>query len=259
METVTLDQHATEMESRLEELRQRMNQEKEEREKIGASHWHSGQPGNLTPSFQNVKKNKENTISPGKMKIRVLKEDSASASQKPLSAEVVAKNSPVSKKLKLKGKVCGQCEVQSAGVMCVECGEDYCVGCFVRFHQRGALKRHQMVPLQAELQTPISSRDVLGRLHQQVQAEENPKPTEEEERSAPRSAPSMNQTHRPQVVFINYDGVVEKKEENGNEVENNGSLLRGAFDEDQSARSFQEALKEWRECGQRPGSAERPQ
>lgn len=32
METVQLDQHAKEMESRLEELKQRMNQEKEERE-----------------------------------------------------------------------------------------------------------------------------------------------------------------------------------------------------------------------------------
>ncbi len=31
METVQLDQHAKEMESRLEELRQRMNREKEER------------------------------------------------------------------------------------------------------------------------------------------------------------------------------------------------------------------------------------
>lgn len=32
--------------------------------------------------------------------------------------------------------------------MCSECGEDYCVGCFVRFHQKGALKRHRMVPIQ---------------------------------------------------------------------------------------------------------------
>lgn len=32
--------------------------------------------------------------------------------------------------------------------MCSECGEDYCVGCFVRFHQKGALKRHRMVPVQ---------------------------------------------------------------------------------------------------------------
>lgn len=32
--------------------------------------------------------------------------------------------------------------------MCAECGEDYCVGCFVRFHQKGALKHHRMVPVQ---------------------------------------------------------------------------------------------------------------
>lgn len=32
--------------------------------------------------------------------------------------------------------------------MCTECGEDYCVGCFVRFHQKGALQRHRMIPIQ---------------------------------------------------------------------------------------------------------------
>lgn len=32
--------------------------------------------------------------------------------------------------------------------MCSECGEDYCVGCFVRFHQKGALQRHRMTPIQ---------------------------------------------------------------------------------------------------------------
>ncbi|XP_026107633.1 zinc finger B-box domain-containing protein 1-like [Carassius auratus] len=146
METVQLDQHAKEMESRLEELRQRMNQEKEEREKMGASHWRSAQPG-----VQSVKTNKENAphrLSPGKMKIRVLKDEPVPAVQKQVIAERVAKVHGTNRKLNLRGKVCGQCEVQLAGLTCAECGEDYCVGCFVRFHQKGALKRHRMVPVQ---------------------------------------------------------------------------------------------------------------
>ncbi|XP_068070969.1 zinc finger B-box domain-containing protein 1 isoform X3 [Danio rerio] len=233
--------------------------------KMGASRWHSGQPGVLAPSFQNVRMNKENRLSPGKMKIRVLKDEPVPAAQKQVMAEPVAKAHGVNRKLKLKGKVCGQCEVQLAGLMCVECGEDYCAGCFVRFHQKGALKRHRLVPVQAELQTPVSTRDVLGRLQQQVHGVENqlaqgasPKSTDEtddaEERSATGSLQPMaeNQIYRtqPEVLFMN-DGVDVEEDE---EEEEDGSLLRGSFDEEESARSFQEALKEWRERGQRPVS-----
>ncbi|KAK7160571.1 hypothetical protein R3I93_008273 [Phoxinus phoxinus] len=264
METVQLDQHAKEMESRLEELKQRMNQEKEEREKMGASRWHSAQA--LAPAFQRVKTNKENAprrLSPGKMKIRVLKDESVPV-QKQVLAEPASKAHGANGKLKLRGKACGQCEVQLAGLMCSECGEDYCVGCFVRFHQKGALKRHRMVPIQAELQTPVSTRDVLGRLQQQVSAEESQiargassKSTDEredtEERSTPRSPRpiSDNQIHHTPVLFVN-DGVDLEDEEAGEEEDS--SLLRGCFDEEQSSRSFQEALNEWREKGQRPVS-----
>ncbi|XP_067275708.1 zinc finger B-box domain-containing protein 1 isoform X2 [Pseudorasbora parva] len=265
METVQLDQHAKEMESRLEELKQRMNQEKEEREKMGASHWRSAQA--LAPAFQRVKTNKENAphrLSPGKMKIRVLKDESVPEVQKQVKTEPSSKAHGTDRKLKLRGKVCGQCEVQLAGLMCSECGEDYCVGCFVRFHQKGALKRHRMVPVQAELQTPVSTRDVLGRLQQQVSSEESQlargassKSTDEieavEERSAPRSLQPMsdNQIHHTQVLFVN-DGVDLEDEEA--DEEEDSSLLGGCFDEEQSARSFQEALKEWRDRGQRPVS-----
>ncbi|XP_016308454.1 uncharacterized protein LOC107662853 [Sinocyclocheilus anshuiensis] len=264
METVQLDQHAKEMERRLEELRQHMNQEKEEREKMGASHWRSAQPG-----VQSVKTNKENAphgvrLSPGKMKIRVLKDEPVPAVQEQVIAERAAKVHGTNRKLNLKGKVCGQCEVQLAGLMCAECGEDYCVGCFVRFHQKGALKRHRMVPVQAELQTPVSTRDVLGLLQQQVSGKENqqgasPKSADESEATEKRSAPrslwpiSENQIHhtQPQVLFVN-DGVDVEDEEAGEEEDS--SLLRGGFDEEESARSFQEARKEWRERGQRPVS-----
>ncbi|KAI2653351.1 Zinc finger B-box domain-containing protein 1 [Labeo rohita] len=404
METVQLDQHAKEMENRLEELRQRMNQEKEEREaiwcdgisiaiewkeiessqlqqlrsrctampissyrlplikaelllrvprwewlmlsssmlnllavycskgrglkghrKMGASHWRSAQPG-----VQSVRTNKENSphrLSPGKMKIRVLKDEPVPAVQKQVIAEPAAKVYGTNRKLNLRGKVCGQCEVQLAGLMCAECGEDYCVGCFVRFHQKGALKRHHMVPVQvrrcsdnlhpshtnthtptrahssarrkppdsvfllrkrrtlvtisgqsahsnptlithtcsqAELQTPVSTRDVLGRLQQQVSCEESQhaqgashKSADETEATEKGSAAgnlqlmSDNKIQHTQVLFVN-DGVDVEDEEAGEEEDS--SLLRGGFDEEESARSFQEALKEWRERGQRPVS-----
>ncbi|RXM33153.1 Zinc finger B-box domain-containing protein 1 [Acipenser ruthenus] len=52
-------------------------------------------------------------------------------------------------KPKLQGKICGQCESKKAGLVCMECGKDYCFSCFAKFHQKGALKLHRMIPLQA--------------------------------------------------------------------------------------------------------------
>uniref|UniRef100_A0A8C1T5Y3 B box-type domain-containing protein n=1 Tax=Cyprinus carpio TaxID=7962 RepID=A0A8C1T5Y3_CYPCA len=248
METVQLDQHAKEMESRLEELRQRMNQEKEERENMGASPWRSAQP-----RIQSVKTNKENHTSLFRLNCgteimcRVLNcvcVCITAAVQKKVIAEPAAKVHGTNRKLILRGKVCGKCEVQLAGLMCAEYGGYYCVGCFIRFHQKGPVKRHRMVPVQAELQTPVSTRDVLGRLQQQVSGMENQH--SRGKRSAPRSLKPMsdNQMQHTQVLLVN-EGVDVEDEEAAEEEDS--SLLRGGFDEEESTRSFQEALKEWRE------------
>uniref|UniRef100_A0A672PKR6 B box-type domain-containing protein n=1 Tax=Sinocyclocheilus grahami TaxID=75366 RepID=A0A672PKR6_SINGR len=195
METVQLDQHAKEMERRLEELRQHMNQEKEERE--------------------------------------VLKDEPVPAVQEQLIAERAAKVHGTNRKLNLKGKVCGQCEVQLAGLMCAECREDYCVGCFVRFHQKGALKHHRMVPVQVR------------------RCSDNFRPSHTHTHTPTHARISARHTLPDSVLFVN-DGVDVEDEEAGEEEDS--SLLRGGFDEEESARSFQEALKEWRERGQRPVS-----
>ncbi|XP_055030335.2 uncharacterized protein zbbx isoform X2 [Misgurnus anguillicaudatus] len=253
MEKLQLDQQTKEMESKLEELRERMSQEKEEREKTGASRWRSAQPKVLAPAFHNAKTNKENAtqrLSPGKMKIRVLKDEPLPVVQKQVVGQPAVKTQGAHRKLRLKGKVCGQCEVQLAGLMCSECGEDYCVGCFVRFHQRGALQRHRMIPIQAQLQTPVTTRDVLDRNHQQVSREQNgtiPKSADERETPVTKNIQPVSDVQTQQVLFVN-DGVDVDNEEGGEE--DDSSLLKGYFDEEESARSFQEALNEWREKGQ---------
>ncbi|XP_056621572.1 zinc finger B-box domain-containing protein 1 isoform X2 [Triplophysa dalaica] len=262
MEKVQLDKQTRDMEIKLEELRERMSQEKEEREKTGRARWRSSQPGVLGPGFHDAKTNKENaahTLSPGKMKIRVLKDEPLPVVQKQTVAEPAVKTQDTIRKLRLRGRVCGQCEVQLAGLMCSECGEDYCVGCFVRFHQKGALQRHRMIPIQAQLQTPVTTRDVLGRVqeqvrHQQRQLTPDTVPKSAQERETPEQIKIKQpdeQTHRTQVLFVN-DGV-DVDDEEGGKVEDS-SLLRGYFDEEESARFFQEALKEWREKG-RTGDA----
>ncbi|XP_058846481.1 zinc finger B-box domain-containing protein 1-like [Acipenser ruthenus] len=76
-------------------------------------------------------------------------------------------------KPKLQGKICGQCESKKAGLVCMECGKDYCFSCFAKFHQKGALKLHRMIPLQMEIQTSISTLDVVSQFKKQIDPEES--------------------------------------------------------------------------------------
>ncbi|XP_062861157.1 zinc finger B-box domain-containing protein 1 isoform X2 [Trichomycterus rosablanca] len=195
--------------------------------KCGALRWKSAQ----IPNGLKNKETKPESITTGKMKIRLLKDE-------PLPVERVPEPPPKDgrgRKSKLKGKVCGQCEARTAGLVCAECGEDYCVGCFARFHQKGALKFHHMIPVQAELHTSISSVDVRNRFQKNEEKEA------EEERSD-RSKHSADEKHATQVLLVNDGDVMEDEE--GEEPEE--SLLRGQFDEEESSRSFQQALMQWR-------------
>ncbi|MCI4379369.1 hypothetical protein PGIGA_G00227350 [Pangasianodon gigas] len=239
METAQLSQDSKDMESRLQQLREVMSCEKEEREKNGAFRWKSAQTHDGTRD----KEKKLNKSSASKMKIRVLKDE-------PLPIERVPEPPPPkhgqSRKSRLKGKVCGQCEARTAGLVCAECAEDYCVGCFAKFHQKGALRFHHIIPMQAELHTSISTLDVVNRFQKKIESEE-----EEDiwsnhggdggtdpERSATSTLlqpVSNNQMHSTQVLFVNDA-----------DEENETSLLRGSFDEEESSRSFQQALNEWR-------------
>uniref|UniRef100_A0A3B4ZN67 B box-type domain-containing protein n=1 Tax=Stegastes partitus TaxID=144197 RepID=A0A3B4ZN67_9TELE len=103
------------------------------------------------------------------------------------------------RKNRLKGTICGQCEVKTAGLMCAECTENYCIGCFAKFHQKGALKLHSMIPIQVSIVACASSLSHLC------------------------------------VCLSVYD--------------NKGfpsPLLIGEYNEEESASSFQEALRQWR-------------
>eukprot|EP00064_Thunnus_orientalis_P008236 superscaffoldBa00000969_g8259 len=186
MKTVTLAQESKEMEEKLQQLKESMSKEKEERGHSGGFRWKSGQCGSLNSSSltNSTKKNKENTLqklSAGKVKIRLLKDE-------PLTGEY-------------RGFSCALPAPAATAQMCAECTESYCVGCFAKFHQKGALKLHRMIPIQ-----------VLVVNH-----------GEEKE------------------VEMTEDGQ-KKEDEKGFST----SLLGGEYDEEDSARSFQEALRQWR-------------
>ncbi|XP_076591382.1 uncharacterized protein zbbx [Chaetodon auriga] len=284
METVTLAQDSKEMEEKLQQLKERMSKEKEERRRSGWSRWKSGHCGSLTstgPTSSTEKnKNRLEKLSAGKVKIRVLKDEPLTAPpQPPPPPPPPTIGIRATRKNRLRGRYCGQCEVRSAGLMCVECTEDYCIGCFARFHQKGALKLHRMIPIQADLQTHVSTQDVVSCFQEQINPCSNPG-TFTSLDPGPSSKPSPNHTIKSKAITRQGDHSSEKRteavakptqlhpdssqelavnhgeekmpeiteEEQKKEVEWGfpGTLLRGDYNEEESARSFQEALGQWR-------------
>ncbi|XP_062329733.1 mucin-2 [Osmerus eperlanus] len=157
--------------------------------------------------------------------------------------------------------------------MCAECGEDYCVGCFARFHQKGALKLHRMIPIQTEIHTSVSTLDVVNRFQRQVHPDPNPNPNSKIPGPGSQNAvrggdnksqgpTTTTQGQHTKVLFLNagreegeedYDGDGDEEEE---EERSRSFLLGGEYDEEESSRSFQEALREWR-GGRREGGERR--
>ncbi|XP_019950441.2 mucin-17 isoform X1 [Paralichthys olivaceus] len=267
METVTLALESKDMEEKLQQLKQSMSKEKEERGHSGGFRWTSGHCGSLnnnavTNSAKKVKENRLQKLSAGKMKIRVLKNEPLTVQPQPpplppnIGLRTIRKN-------RLTGTICGQCEVKTAGLSCVECTEHYCVGCFDRFHQKGALKLHRMIPIQTELQTRVSTRDVVN-YNPSTFTSPCSKPgtsctpmsnasTRQEEQSPEKereavTKPMQLHLNTSQVLVVNH--TEEKNFEMGMKREEErgfpSSLLRGEYNEAESAKSFQEALRQWR-------------
>uniref|UniRef100_A0A8C6WLL9 Uncharacterized protein n=1 Tax=Neogobius melanostomus TaxID=47308 RepID=A0A8C6WLL9_9GOBI len=111
---------------------------------------------------------------------------------------------------RLKGTVCGQCEVRIAGVKCAECSEDYCF--------------HSAVPIQVNLIPVHNCSSFLCFL-------------------------TTWSTYLP--VTLRMQILIVHGEEDG-KADNEPSLLIGAYDEEESAKSFQEALRQWREAAPTP-------
>ncbi|XP_069829935.1 zinc finger B-box domain-containing protein 1 isoform X4 [Dendropsophus ebraccatus] len=144
METLQLERHNQEMEQKLNQLRESMSREKEERERSNPYHWISGQSGNPRHDKENIGK-----VSAGKIRLKVLQNPISEPEKQKTMSRITSMPAP--EKPKIKGKTCGQCENKNALLMCLECGEDYCTACFARFHQKGALKLHRTMPVQSFL------------------------------------------------------------------------------------------------------------
>ncbi|KAI4815128.1 hypothetical protein KUCAC02_005291, partial [Chaenocephalus aceratus] len=210
----------------------------------GGFRWKSGQSGSLNSN--STKKNKENRLqklSAGKLKIRVLKDEPPTAPPQPPPLPPTT-GLRTTRKSRLRGTHCGQCEVKTAGIMCAECAEDYCIGCFTRFHQKGALKLHRMIPIQTDLQTHVSSREVVHRFQNTIT------PGDQVPEKGPDAGAQYVQSPPEHSQVLAVDQGEEKRVDMIEDVEDGDgfptSLLTGEYNEEESTRSFQEALRQWR-------------
>ncbi|XP_070322568.1 zinc finger B-box domain-containing protein 1 isoform X1 [Odocoileus virginianus] len=241
MEKVQLELENQEMEKKLQEFQSTRNKEKEKRGSSGY-HWKSGQVGKLGNQSYMMSQNKGNVIkfSAGKVKLKLLKEQLEGPVKQPLNYKMA--NSSESNKPKIKGQVCGQCEKKAALLVCLECGEDYCSGCFAKIHQKGALKLHRTTLLQAKSQL-LSN--VLDAAHQFIK-EVNPDEPKGENRSTKEISKSRQKTKPPllQGSSSQVEDPATKKEECANPRDK--PLCEVPFNEEASAQSFQKVLSQWR-------------
>uniref|UniRef100_A0A2R8M3D2 Zinc finger B-box domain containing n=1 Tax=Callithrix jacchus TaxID=9483 RepID=A0A2R8M3D2_CALJA len=205
-------------------------------------YWKSGKVGKLGNRSYMMPGNKGNVIkfSAGKVKLKLLKEQI----QEPVKPRVNYQmaNSSECEKPKIKGKVCGQCENKAALLVCLECGEDYCSGCFAKIHQKGALKLHRTTLLQAKSQILFSVLDVA---HQFIK-HGNPEEPKEENNSTKKTSKSQ---HKPKSLLLQRsspEAEITTTKRAECTKPRDSLLCEGSFDEEASAQSFQDVLSQWR-------------
>ncbi|RUS75532.1 hypothetical protein EGW08_016700, partial [Elysia chlorotica] len=245
-QTKRLEEDNRKMEDRLRELKTVMTKEKEERERQGGGFWGRGQAqvGSLTKYANEVLASKaERPPREGKKKkIKVLQDEPIEVpkrSAQPGTMKYIAQRKlpqgpgPVPRD-KQKGPRCGQCEDRVATLSCVQCSEIYCPGCFAAFHVKGALKQHRSVPISA------SGPRVCMSPHPSIDPQQSPRGSQASGSIVSQSASSVEGSGAS-------SGRQPPMAQAGAAPTAGRSLLDGAYDESQSAASFQAALMAWRE------------
>ncbi|KFO22530.1 Zinc finger B-box domain-containing protein 1 [Fukomys damarensis] len=210
--------------------------------KSSGYHWKSGKVVSLSNQSRMISQNKGTAIklSPGKVKLELLKQQLQEPVKQPLHYKMASFSR--TGKPKLKGKVCGQCEDKTALLVCLECGEDYCSGCFAKIHQKGALKLHRTTLLQARSQ--VLSR-VLDVAHEFIK-EVNPDEAKGGNNSMKETSVTQHVTEVLTPKGSHSEVEITTTERAECAAPGDRLLHEGSFDEEASAQSFQEALSQWR-------------
>ncbi|XP_063091211.1 zinc finger B-box domain-containing protein 1 [Cavia porcellus] len=241
MEKIQLELENQELERKLQEFKSTKSREKKEM-KSNEYHWKSGKVAKLSNQSHMLSQNKGTAIklSPGKVKLKLLKQQLQDPVKTPINYKM--ENFSRSEKPKIKGKVCGQCENKAALLVCLDCGEDYCSGCFAKIHQKGALKLHRTTLVQARSQVLSRVLDVAHGFIKEFNTVEikgknsSMKETSESQHMAKPLALKESCTE-VEITTTKRAECTEPKDR---------LLFEGSFDEGTSAQSFQEALSQWR-------------
>ncbi|OCT80813.1 zinc finger B-box domain-containing protein 1 [Xenopus laevis] len=230
VENMHLEMQNQEMEQKLKQLLSSMSREKEERERSKGYHWKSGQAGNQSQDKENMIK-----VSSGRIKLKILKDSMPEPEMQKVDSKMANVMGP--DRPKVKGKACGQCESKSALLMCLECGEDYCSACYAKIHQKGALKLHRTRPIQIRTQREVSQQS-------KERISDEPKDFDKDKPTSGGNTVSTGFTafNEKQEVKNQIPKVAINRHASGGKE----SLLHGTFNEEESAKSFNDVLLEWR-------------
>ncbi|XP_071668834.1 zinc finger B-box domain-containing protein 1 isoform X3 [Patagioenas fasciata] len=214
LEKEQLETENKEMEKKLRQLQSNMSREKEERKKSSAYHWKSGRAGPMTIQARVFSQSKENNnkISSGKVKLQILKEQIQEPMKELFRCEMA--NAGAHGKPKVKETACGLHEIKST-------------------------------LLQAEADTCVGKLEAADDFIEEVNLNEPKVNHEQKKVNSKHQVTSDKFSSLP----VSGGGAEEQPSEStcaGLENEDKGLLLSGTFIAEESAKSFQDALIQWR-------------
>ncbi|XP_074768378.1 zinc finger B-box domain-containing protein 1 [Athene noctua] len=213
LEKVQLERENREMEEKLQQLQATMSREKEERKKSSAYRWKSGQAGPMTIQARVFSQSKENSkvVSSGKVKLQILKEQIQEPVKEPFKHEMA--NAVAHEKPEVKGIACGPCEMKSVQLR--------------------------------EADIRVGKLEVIDHFVKEVNLKESKMNHEQKEVNSKHQVTSDK--FSPVLTSVGSAGEPSSESTcTGPENQDKGLLLNDVFNEEESAKSFQEALLQWR-------------
>uniref|UniRef100_A0A096LQZ9 Uncharacterized protein n=1 Tax=Poecilia formosa TaxID=48698 RepID=A0A096LQZ9_POEFO len=269
LDTTTLASESKKMEEKLKQLKENMSKEKEERRHFRDLRWKFGQCissiSNPQPnSFKKINDNKIQKLPAGKIKIRVLKDEPLPAPpQSSSSSSIPNAGLGMTKRTRVKGTISRKCEVKSTKLVCANIPSSYNEGAyFLEIVKKGALKLHNRIFIRRSNITSVKSADEkhcqqLHRVHNLEKSSNSSllNRSPDSNHSLTFNAITTREDEWPkngtkvwqeQVLVVKHgqEKAVGVIEDDKSELAN--SIFTGQYSEEESARSFQEALIQWR-------------
>ncbi|XP_040535561.1 zinc finger B-box domain-containing protein 1 isoform X1 [Gallus gallus] len=211
LEKVQLEMENKEVEKKLRQLQSNMSREKEERKKSSAYHWKSGQAGPTLARFLSQNKEKSSKVSSGKVKLQLLKEPLQVSEKEPFKHGM---------------SNYGAHEKSEAKEIVSHCPHTKNEGLTEASTRAGKLQVVDHFGFNSSMnETEIN--------HEEKKVNSKHGVTSNKLSSLPESAGTAEE-------------LSSESDWTGLDNQDKGILLNGVFNEEESAKSFQEALIQWR-------------